>query len=101
MTPTVRRNITSYLPVVVFICLALLGGPEMKKIFRRVLVLAAFAFCWGIAFTALLLDRFVKRHEIQRDGDDLSRLMSGSGVFMLNLSLFSGFILESVLHFYG
>ena len=98
MTSTYRQNIAKYLPVAVFVSLAVFGSPDLKLIFRRALVLSVAAFCWGFAFSALLLDRFIKRHQIQRDGDDLARLLNGSGIFMFNISLFCGFVAEGALN---
>jgi hypothetical protein len=100
MTEEDKKNIRNYLPLAIVVALALFGNSSLKMLSRNALFFSVLLFCWGIAFTAALLDRFEKRHHIRRDASDLGKLMTGSGIYMFNASMVCGYIVEGFVYYF-
>lgn len=91
-----KRLIAHYIPGAAIIAIAGFDTSSLGTVARATLLNTLFLFAWGVCFTAFVVIRFQKRHKLEVDEMALAKLMNGSGIYMFNLSLLGGFVLDGI-----
>jgi len=93
-----KMLIANCIPGAAIIAVAGFDSSSLGTMARATLLNALFLFAWGACFTNFLVIRFQERHKLEVDEMALAKLINGSGIYMFNLSLIGGFVLDGIWH---